>query len=164
MINSNVVVPAKAHFKMNEVCSVTGIKAYVLRFWESEFEEIAPVFAATGGKLYSKRDIDAILQIKTLLFQENLTINKAKETLRKAFVKQVENEPPVDTEDTEEIIETPLEEVGSISIDVAPNTEDFIATTPIQNMLQKLDPEKLDEIKSGLNKIISITDYLKTLC
>ncbi len=65
-------------FKQDEVCSLTGVKPYVLRFWESEFDEIKPVVSSTGGKLYERDHIEFILKVKTLLFDEKLTIERVK--------------------------------------------------------------------------------------
>ena len=70
-------------FKQDEVCSLTGVKPYVLRFWESEFDEIKPVISSTGGKLYERDHIEFIIKVKTLLFDEKLTIEKVKSKINK---------------------------------------------------------------------------------
>ena len=75
-------IPNKSLFKMNEVCGLTSVKPYVLRFWESEFEEINPMTSSTGQKLFEHKDIEAILIIKNLLFDKKLTIEQAKATLK----------------------------------------------------------------------------------
>ena len=59
-----VEIPNKSSFKINEVCALTGVKSYVLRFWESEFPEISPLMSSSGLKLYEHKDIEAILLIK----------------------------------------------------------------------------------------------------
>jgi len=59
-----IEIPNKSSFKINEVCALTGVKSYVLRFWESEFTEIAPLVSSAGLKLYEHKDIEAILLIK----------------------------------------------------------------------------------------------------
>lgn len=74
-------IPQKSHFKLNEVCSITGVKPYVLRFWESEFEEISPILSSSGQKLYEHKDIEAVAFIKKLLFQDKLTVEQAKKEL-----------------------------------------------------------------------------------
>lgn len=73
-----VEIPNKSSFKLNEVCSITGVKSYVLRFWESEFPEISPLTSGPGEKIYVQKDIEAILIIKKLLFVEKMSIEKAK--------------------------------------------------------------------------------------
>ena len=67
-------LPKKSLFKVNEVCSITGVKPYVLRFWESEFEELSPITSSLGQKLYSAEDIEMISYVKKLLFGEKMSI------------------------------------------------------------------------------------------
>ncbi len=76
-------IPAKSVFKAEEVCGIVGIKPYILRFWESEFEQVAPIMDSSGQKLYEPKDLDALLTIKRLLYESKLTIPKAKMALRK---------------------------------------------------------------------------------
>ena len=83
-MNEINIIPNKSHFKLNEICSMLNIKAYVLRFWESEFPEISPEIGPNGEKLYSKKDIEAISQIKKLLFENKLTIEKTKMELQQS--------------------------------------------------------------------------------
>lgn len=88
------MIPNKTHYKLNEICSLLNIKAYVLRFWESEFPEISPEMGTNGEKLYSRKDIEAISQIKKLLFENKYTIEKTKMELQTS-VKQVLEEKPI---------------------------------------------------------------------
>ncbi len=81
-------IPNKSSFKINEVCALTGVKSYVLRFWESEFPEIAPMTSSSGVKLYEHKDLEAILLIKKLLFEDKLTIEKAKLELKKLISRE----------------------------------------------------------------------------
>ena len=87
------IIPNKTHYKLNEICSLLNIKAYVLRFWESEFPEISPEMGANGDKLYSRKDIEAISQIKKLLFENKYTIEKTKMELQ-LNVKQIMEDNP----------------------------------------------------------------------
>lgn len=82
-IENPVEIPNKSTFKINEVCALTGVKSYVLRFWESEFEEISPLPSSSGQKLYERKDIEAILLIKKLLFEDKLTIERARVEIKK---------------------------------------------------------------------------------
>ena len=77
-MNENIITPDKSHFKINEICAMTSIKPYVLRFWESEFPEISPIISSTGQKLYEHKDIEVITFIKDLLFEKKMTIEQAK--------------------------------------------------------------------------------------
>jgi DNA-binding transcriptional MerR regulator len=69
-------------FQFNEVADQTGVKPYVLRFWESEFEQINPYTSEAGDKIYSKKDLEVIHSIKFLLFEKKLSIQEAKNELR----------------------------------------------------------------------------------
>ena len=69
-MNFNADLAKKNSFKFNELTSVVGVKPYVLRFWESEFDEINPVLDGDGQKSYSAQDLEYVSQIKDLLFVE----------------------------------------------------------------------------------------------
>lgn len=72
------MIPNKSNFKFQELTPITGVKPYVIRFWETEFEEISPVNSDSGQKLYARKDVEAILRIKKLLFVEKMTVLEAK--------------------------------------------------------------------------------------
>lgn len=71
-------LPEKSHFKLDEVCSLTGVKPYVLRSWESEFEQIGPLVSSSGQKVYEHKDIEAILRIKSLVYEKKWTLEQVK--------------------------------------------------------------------------------------
>ena len=75
---NTVDIPNKSVFTTDEVCSLTGVKPYVLRFWENEFNEISPILSSSGKKLFEHKDIEAILVVKKLLFEEKVSIERAK--------------------------------------------------------------------------------------
>lgn len=72
------MIPNKSNFKFQELTPITGVKPYVIRFWETEFEEIAPFDSDSGQKIYSRNDVENILRVKQLLFEEKLSIPEAK--------------------------------------------------------------------------------------
>jgi DNA-binding transcriptional MerR regulator len=74
-------IPKKSLFKVQEVCELCNIKPYVLRFWDSEFDQIQSVANSAGKKLYQKRDILVVSVLKDLLFERKLTIEKARDEL-----------------------------------------------------------------------------------
>lgn len=74
----SIEIPNKSVFTTDEVCSLTGVKPYVLRFWENEFEEISPILSTSGKKLFEHKDIEAIIVAKKLLYEEKLTMERAK--------------------------------------------------------------------------------------
>jgi len=74
-------VPKKLFYKIGEVCSLTDTQPYVLRFWESEFPQLAPKKTRTGQRVYRPRDIEMVLEIKKLLYDEGFTIAGARKKL-----------------------------------------------------------------------------------
>ncbi len=74
-------IPKKHYFKIGEVCSLTDTQPYVLRFWESEFPQLAPDKSRTGQRVYRPRDVEMILEIKKLLYEEGYTIAGARKKL-----------------------------------------------------------------------------------
>lgn len=80
------MIPNKSNFKFQELTPLTGVKPYVIRFWETEFEEISPVTSDSGQRLYARKDVEAILKIKKLLFEEKLTIQEAKIAIKSRVI------------------------------------------------------------------------------
>jgi DNA-binding transcriptional MerR regulator len=74
-------IPDKLYFKIGEVASITGLPGYVLRFWESEFKTIRPTRSESGQRLYRRKDLEEILQIRDLLYNQKFTIKGAKKHL-----------------------------------------------------------------------------------
>jgi len=72
----------KRYFRIGEVSRIVGVKPYVLRFWESEFPQIRPKRADSKHRTYERKDVELILEIKRLLYEERLTIEGAKKRLR----------------------------------------------------------------------------------
>ena len=71
-------LPDKLYFKVGEVSTIVGVPAYVLRFWESEFNKINPKRTPSGQRLYRKKDVELIIWIKHLLYEKKFTIEGAK--------------------------------------------------------------------------------------
>jgi DNA-binding transcriptional MerR regulator len=76
------VIPDKLYYRIGEVEAITEIPAYVLRYWESEFKLLRPKKNPAGQRLYRKKDLELVLHIKTLLYEERLTLEGAKKRLR----------------------------------------------------------------------------------
>ena len=76
-----IEIPKKLFYKIGEVCSLTDTQPYVLRFWESEFPQLAPRKTRTGQRVYRPRDIEMVLEIKKLLYEEGFTIAGARKKL-----------------------------------------------------------------------------------
>lgn len=76
------MIPDKIYFKIGEVARLTGVKPYVLRYWETEFKAIQPVKSRSRQRLYRKRDVELILKIKELLYEQRFTIEGARKRVR----------------------------------------------------------------------------------
>jgi DNA-binding transcriptional MerR regulator len=75
-------IPNKQYFKIGEVAELAGVEPYVLRYWETEFKAIRPEKTRSNQRLYRRRDVEAVLQIKRLLYDEGFRIDGAKRRLR----------------------------------------------------------------------------------
>jgi DNA-binding transcriptional MerR regulator len=76
------VIPDKLYFRIGEVSKLCKLPAYVLRFWESEFPQLKPVKSSTGQRMYRQRDVESVLRIKKLLYDEGFTIAGARLQLK----------------------------------------------------------------------------------
>ena len=77
-----VDVPDKLYFKIGEVARMVGVKPYVLRYWESEFSVLRPGKTRSRHRLYRRKDVETLLEIRRLLYAERYTIAGAKRRLR----------------------------------------------------------------------------------
>ena len=77
-----IFIPDKLYFRIGEVATLCHLPAYVLRFWESEFPQLKPVKSSTGQRMYRKRDVESVLRIKQLLYEQGFTISGARQQLR----------------------------------------------------------------------------------
>ncbi|HYL10893.1 MAG TPA: MerR family transcriptional regulator [Candidatus Acidoferrales bacterium] len=75
-------IPAKELFRIGEVSRLTDTKAFVLRYWETEFPTLQPVKTPAGHRLYRREDVEMVLRIKRLLYDEGFTIAGARRHLR----------------------------------------------------------------------------------
>jgi DNA-binding transcriptional MerR regulator len=87
-------IPERLFYRIKEVCSLTGLKPHVLRYWEQEFKDIKPLKSAKGQRLYKKKDLNAIFTIKKLLYERKFTIDGAKKYMsdRKGLLEEIREE------------------------------------------------------------------------
>jgi len=79
--NEDIHIPDKLYFRIGEVARLCRLPAYVLRFWETEFPQLKPTKSSTGQRLYRRRDVENVLDIKRLLYGEGFTIAGARTQL-----------------------------------------------------------------------------------
>lgn len=77
-------LPDKIYFKIGEVAEIVGVEPYVLRYWETEFAALKPSKSRSQQRLYRKRDVELLLRIKKLLYEDMYTIAGAKKQLARA--------------------------------------------------------------------------------
>ena len=92
-------IPDKLYFRIGEVSSLTGLEAYVLRFWETEFKGISPKRTESGQRLYRKEDVELIFQIKHLLHEKKFTIQGAKQYLGSKRKGEKQKQAPITFEE-----------------------------------------------------------------
>ena len=78
------VIPEKLYFSIGEVSKLCDIKAYVLRYWEQEFQQLTPIKRRGNRRSYQRKDILLIREIKTLLYDQGFTIDGARNKLEMA--------------------------------------------------------------------------------
>ena len=152
-------IPSRANYKMNEVSSIAGIKAYVLRFWETEFIEISPQFSDTGEKIYSERDVEAVFLIKKLLYEDKLSIEKSKNELSsklEEYQKFKESFPPmIPSFEKNNVIPVPTHDVINIDKD-----ENKPSQPEWTFGLSESDAQKLVLAKSKLRSMVAMAHDL----
>ena len=77
-----VAIPDKQYFKIGEVSEILELEPYVLRYWESEFNILKPTRTRAQQRLYHRKDLDLLMEIKNLLYIDKLTIAGAKQRLQ----------------------------------------------------------------------------------
>ncbi len=103
-------IPDKQYFKIGEVAEIAGVEPYVLRYWETEFKSIRPEKTRSNQRLYRRRDVETVLQIKHLLYDEGFRIDGAKRRLREL----AHEEPPLLAQKLAERLRAALDELEKI--------------------------------------------------
>ena len=80
--SADIIIPDKLYFRIGEVAQLCRLPAYVLRFWETEFPQLKPVKSSTGQRMYRKHDVESVVRIKKLLYEDGFTIAGARTQLR----------------------------------------------------------------------------------
>ena len=100
----DVEIPDKLYFKIGEVAELAGVKPHVLRYWGSEFGSFRPVKSKTNQRLYKRKDIEFVLQLKDLLHNQGFTISGARKKMRELARagNKVEAAPQADRDEVSE--------------------------------------------------------------
>ena len=81
-VDDEIIIPDKLYFRIGEVARLSKLEPYVLRFWETEFPQLKPSKGSTGQRMYRRRDVENILHIKRLLYDDGYTIAGAREKMK----------------------------------------------------------------------------------
>ena len=140
----DIAIPEKQYFKIGEVSEILDVEPYVLRYWESEFKILKPTRTRARQRLYHKRDLELLMEIKHLLYDEKFTIAGAKKRLQE-MKKQAAAEKKAKKSSTravkkKEEVETPVAEANPANV-----SED----TDYKEILQEIKKE-LKELRSIL--------------
>ena len=76
------IIPDKLYFRIGEVAEICKLPTYVLRFWETEFPQLKPGKSGTGQRMYRRRDVENVLRIRKLLYEDGFTISGARQQIR----------------------------------------------------------------------------------
>lgn len=87
-------IPNKQYFKIGEVSALSHLEPYVLRYWETEFKMIRPVRFGSNQRMYRRKDVELILDIKKLLYEEGFTIAGARKKLLQNSKEEKEKKSP----------------------------------------------------------------------
>ena len=104
-MSSNPRQPSKLFYRIGEVSRLAGLEPYVLRYWETEFPQLRPDKGKSGQRLYKKKDLDHILRIKQLLYEEGYTISGAKKKMSGGQGRDVEDVIETAKKELREILE-----------------------------------------------------------
>lgn len=104
----------KLYYSISEVAEKTGLKPYVLRYWETEFVELRPSKNRAGNRTYKEKDIELIFTIKELLYTKKFTIEGARNYLRQQTVEEKVEESTEAANPTEELISNIQSELEGI--------------------------------------------------
>lgn len=123
-VAAEVRIPDRLFFRIRDVAKLVGVEPYVLRYWETEFPQVAPNKSAAGHRVYRRADVETILLIKKLLYVERYSIEGARKRLAELKRGKVSEEParteaaPVANVSTEALSLSTSEALGAIQADL----------------------------------------------
>lgn len=90
----SVQIPDRLYFRIGDVCHLAALKAHVLRYWESEFPMLSPKKSGSNQRLYRRKDVELVLELKRLLYDQKFTIEGAREHLQRRKLSARMGPPP----------------------------------------------------------------------
>jgi DNA-binding transcriptional MerR regulator len=151
---ADIVLPEdQENFKLNEVCKLANVQPYMLRFWGTEFPQLEASKSGTGQRLYKRDQVELILEIRRLLFDEGLTIAGA----RKKIVAIEDGETEAAPKAAKEAEEKPAKEAA------APKTSSARRKTPKKTAAAKVDKETPPDVQPLLATLKNVRDEIDNI-
>lgn len=160
-------IPDKTYFKIGEVAEIVGVKPYILRYWESEFRYISPKKTRSRHRMYRKKDIEILLQVRSLLYDKMFTIPGARKRLKEMvqdgtleiFVEEGED-PPVMGDDALEGTERAAleQEIQQLNAKI----EQVISERDEAEEAARMATGALKEVQAAHDSTMSQLDALRT--
>ena len=147
-------IPNRLYLRIGEVSRVTGIKPYILRYWESEFDSLSPQKSRSKQRLYRREDVELVLTIKDLLYNQGYTIAGARQFLKKKkkSTKKKEQQLSLHSPKNEEIVKevrTGLKEIKKLlKYPFYPSPQEIESLPSLTGQSDKVT-SKRREIKAG---------------
>jgi DNA-binding transcriptional MerR regulator len=161
-------IPEKLFFRIGEVCELIRVQPHVLRYWETEFPMLAPQKNRAGQRVYRRKDVEMVMRIRDLLYEEKFTIAGAKKKLmdemrggaaRARVVKQDNPvaEEPVEEPEIEAALEaTPAPQQEAQLPEARPVSPDTQAISPQVRRVLRVLKHDLEDLLTRLNQDASI--------
>jgi DNA-binding transcriptional MerR regulator len=140
-------LPPKLYFRIGEVASLVGVEPHVLRYWEREFRSIRPTKSAKGQRVYSRRDVENLMRVRELLYQEGFTIAGAKKKLERGPARELLREA---TREAEAKAETQREKQAEKQ---AENDAENTATAETSKRMRAMLSEMRAEVEAFLAEL-----------
>jgi len=157
MTNQTVLPDDQDQFKLNEVCKYANVQPYMLRFWGTEFPQLEAEKSGTGQLLYSKDQVELILEIRRLLFDEGLTIAGARKKIT-AMEDAGDTPKPKAKKQVEEKVEAEPKEKPK-----APKTSSARRKTPKKVAAAKVDKETPPDVQPLLATLKNVRDEVEKI-
>lgn len=155
---AEVVIPEKIYFRIGEVSELAKLPTYVLRFWETEFSQLKPSKSSTGQRMYRRKDVEYVMQIRRLLYEDGFTIAGARDRLREEMrSNRLEKQPsdsmpnPLPSQDSSSEI---LNEVRSEIPDENQAILPFLA--PAKNVRNSGREIELRKLRQKLSEVLDL--------
>jgi DNA-binding transcriptional MerR regulator len=152
-------LPSKLYFRIGEVAGMVGVEPHVLRYWEREFRAIRPTKSSKGQRVYSRKDVENLLRVRALLYEEGFTIAGAKKKLSRSPGESEANESELASSSSQdEALDSGVRTSSARASEVEPRTAPREPKIPSKSPRTALLPEQHASHALGLpTKPLAVT-------